>query len=799
MSIRSRAAFSAIAPLFVLASAWAQAPNVRRPASANGPVTGIFAQNRYAVFLSGQPVSAQYATRETMLSTDAVNYRARLELAQANVRRELQARGARVVGSVSTLLNAVFVVATPESVADLQSIPGVVGVRQMRRGQKSLNKAVPLMNGSTAWSVTAIGGQGSAGKGMKIGILDTGIDQTHPAFVDSSLPLPSGSYPKCTAGHPEDCAYTSNKVIVARSYVRQIAASAACQQETLRGCAMPVDSTPNPATSQPDDYSPRDRDGHGTAVASAAAGNFTSVTATNGSANFTISGMAPKASLGSYKIYGSPGVNDFPPEDVWIQAVDDALNDGMDVVNLSSGVPSISGPLDVGAACGLAPGVPCDPLATAFEAAAQAGMVIVASAGNSGVGGAALTFYPVYNSISSPASAPSVIAVGASNNSHGFVPSVSVVTSSAPSSLKNIAARPSDSFVTNSSALQAFQAPLVDVAFVSGDSFACSALPANSMTGSFALVQRSSATGGCTFAAKGANVQAAGAIGMVLYQTADARTTWNGSGPNYIESVQNFNGPVVGISNADGVALKNYIDATALNAYAANNAVNPWPVVTIDLAGLEQNSLAPQNTLITFSSLGPALGGYPASCPTCGNTLIKPDIVAVGGSDPYTPPDANDFYLFNFSGMYMATEKFDPLGELYSSTGFAAADGTSFAAPLVAGAAALVRQAHLTSNFFTGQYIRSALINGSNATGVTTDDCALGLLPNYTACSGHNGWKQAGCARGGRRTAGCRQCRADPASGLSGHRLARGLEAGSHGARPLWRSQSTTSKARRWT
>ena len=61
-----------------------------------------------------------------------------------------------------------------------------------------------------------------------------------------------------------------------------------------------VGSSPNPAAdSRPDDYSARDRDGHGTAVASCAAGNVNT-------GLVTFSGFAPKAWLGNYKIYGSP-------------------------------------------------------------------------------------------------------------------------------------------------------------------------------------------------------------------------------------------------------------------------------------------------------------------------------------------------------------------------------------------------------------------------------------------------------------------------------------------------------------
>jgi minor extracellular serine protease Vpr len=75
--------------------------------------------------------------------------------------------------------------------------------------------------------------------------------------------------------------------------------------------------------------------------------------------------------------------------------------------------------------------------------------------------------------------------------------------------------------------------------------------------------------------------------------------------------------------------------------------------------------------------------------------------VATGGFDGNIASFAN-------SGMYLATQSYDPAGELYSPSGYTAADGTSFAAPLVAGAAALVKQAHPS---FTAAQIRSALIN----------------------------------------------------------------------------------------
>ncbi|MGH7486851.1 MAG: S8 family serine peptidase, partial [bacterium] len=306
------------------------------------PSFAQYAPNRYAVFLADPPLAQRFQAREQLRSPAAAAYRQSLAARHTEVVRELQSRNIEVVGQTSTLLNAIFVVVPASRVAELESISGVAGVRPMRRGKRQLNRATQLLNAPAAWNL--LGGEANAGQGMKIAILDTGIDQTHPAFQDS-LPMPAG-FPICTSGHKEDCAYTSNKVIVARSYVRQIAAG--------------TNASNRAADSKPDDYSPRDRDGHGTAVASCAA-------ADENTGTVTFTGMAPKAYLGNYKIYGSDGVNDYPPEDVWIQAIEDALNDGMDVANLSSGLPALSGALDKGSACGIAAGVPCDPLATAFE------------------------------------------------------------------------------------------------------------------------------------------------------------------------------------------------------------------------------------------------------------------------------------------------------------------------------------------------------------------------------------------------------------------------------------------------
>ena len=198
--------------------------------------------------------------------------------------------------------------------------------------------------------------------------------------------------------------------------------------------------------------------------------------------------------------------------------------------------------------------------------------------------------------------------------------------------------------------------PLRDVAALGNDGLACSALPAHSLDGAFALVQR----GTCPFAAKVANAQSAGASGAIFYM-ADQSALISPGG------LSSFAIPAVMISNAAGLALKDYVQT------------NPGGAVTIDPNGAEQDAQG-YDQLAAFSSLGPATGA----------SAVKPELVAPGTS------------------IYMAAESDDPLGIIYSSNRFAAANGTSFSAPIVAGAAALVKQSHPD---FQAADIRSALVN----------------------------------------------------------------------------------------
>jgi uncharacterized protein (TIGR03437 family) len=420
-------------------------------------------------------------------------------------------------------------------------------------------------------------------------------------------------------------------VIVARSYVGLLAAG----------------SDPNnPALdSRPDDLSPRDHVGHGTANAMIAAGRPN--TSPDG---ISITGIAPKAFLGNYKIYGSPGVNDYTFGSAMLAALEDAFLDGMDIVSMSSGSSGLYGPLDRGAACGsIDPTFVCDIRADAVQKAVANGMAVVVSAGND----ADLGFnYPMYNIISTPATAPSAITVGASTNSHVFFNSLRLPGGDVPQNLQRLNALLGDGAIPASGVT----GPLRDVAAIDGNGLACTTLTAGSLNGALALILR----GTCTFAEKVLNAQAAGAVGVVIYLDNAADTLFPPSGLTATSI------PAVMIDNASGVALKSF-----LVGHADHTAM-------IDPLLAAQDATPDQ--IATFSSRGPTIGDY----------SIKPELVAVG------------------TDVFTATQSYDPNSDMWNPVGYGAYSGTSFSTPMVAGAAALVRQ---NTAGLTPADIKSALVN----------------------------------------------------------------------------------------
>lgn len=571
--------------------------------------------DRYALILEEPPLAEQVASGKVLNREAAANRFQRIVTAQSSLRQALAEFQVPVTGSTQTLLNGVYVRAEADQVEKLGQLPGVVRVERLRPWKRHMDRAVELVNAVNAWNSSLIGGIDNAGAGVKIAILDTGIDPTHPAFQDSSLQPPAG-YPRCTGA---ECDYTNSKIIAARSYVQMLVLGE------------------QPEFSRPDDLSPRDRVGHGTATAMIAAGARTTGPAA------TVSGIAPKAFLGNYKIFGSPGVNDVTFDDVIFQALEDALNDGMDIAVLAVGSPALWGPDDQGPTCSLTGTEPCDLRVEAVRNVIAAGLTVVVSAGNDG--DLAVKF-PALNTIHTPGTAPAAITVGATTNSHIFVASVRTTGLTRIPALFGDGPTPGEPFT----------APLRDVAATEPNGTACQPVGADTLAGAIALIDR----GDCAFATKVNHAQQAGAVGAVIVQN---------QGSDFIFPMTGLTEtgiPAVMIGSTDGQALRNFLES------------NPDRPVTLDprLEALD----AEFDTVAFFSSRGPGIG----------DDHIKPDLAAVG------------------TDLYVATQDFDPNGEMWAPNRYTAAQGTSFAAPMVAGAVALVKQ---VNPGFSPAKLKSAVVN----------------------------------------------------------------------------------------
>lgn len=508
--------------------------------------------------------------------------RAEIRAEHERAERHLRARRARVLARVDTVLNA-LVVEAPEAEA-LRTAPGVRRVTPVRVYELFLNRALVNHKAAEAWDLS--GGVDNAGRGVKIAILDTGIDPRHPGFQPpEDWTMPEG-FPRVSEPQEENLALTNAKIIVARSF---------------------------------DGQSARDRNGHGTAVAMVAAG------VRHESPRGPISGMAPAAWLGVYRV-SSPD-DGLIYSDVALQALDWAVKDGMDVVNMSFGSVGADSSED-------------DPLAEAVRNAVEAGIVVVNAAGN--------TAGPM--TVDDTAANERVLGVGSNNAAPADVTQV------VPSRGLPMPAAASSNVIS----LDPIMAPLVDAARF-GDPLGCREFPENALQGVIPLIER----GECFFSVKLANAARAGAPAAIVYNSANPP---NGDPESLVVMNVDDNPTIPGlfIRRSDGLTLKEW-----LPVFEDLQVTLRFP-----------NPEAVPNAISGFSSRGPSV-----------DLRIKPDLLATG-SPVYTAA------VMDERG---ACDICDP-------SGYASLSGTSFSAPLVAGAAAVLRAAR--PGLSPDEY-RSLLVNAA--------------------------------------------------------------------------------------
>ena len=251
----------------------------------------------------------------------------------------------------TTALSGVGVHLTGEQAAQLARSADVLGVTPAETLQPTTSESPEFLGLTGPNGVWAQQG-GLQGEGVVVGVIDSGISYHNPSFSPEGIQAPPADWKgacKTEAAQDFPADACNNKLIGARFYVDGFGRSRIADHESL---------------------SPLDVGGHGSHTASTAAGNSGVKAMVNGQEHGVISGMAPKAHVAAYKVCwdekdGDGGCNTMDS----VKAIDDAVADGVDVINYSiSGTSSNY----------------VDPVEIAFMNAAAHGIFVAASSGNSG-------------------------------------------------------------------------------------------------------------------------------------------------------------------------------------------------------------------------------------------------------------------------------------------------------------------------------------------------------------------------------------------------------------------------------
>jgi minor extracellular serine protease Vpr len=397
---------------------------------------------------------------------------------------------------------------------------------------------------------------GYTGAGVKVAVMDTGVDVDHPDLGGDGTP-DGGPFPNSRILKGYD--------LVGDDY----------NADSTSASFQPI---PHP------DANPDDCNGHGTHVAGIVG------------ANGAVKGVAPGVTFGAYRVFGCEGST---TDDVMIAAMERILADGMNVLNMS-----------IGDAFNNWPG---SPTAAASDALVDAGIVVVASIGNSQAPPNTMGLYAA----GAPGVGSKVIGTASYDNSHVALNTFTVTPAGLTIGYGNAAAAPP--------APLSGSLPLAKTGTPTTTNDACTvAGPLPNLTGKAVLIRR----GTCGFYEKSRRAQLAGAAAVVLYNNAAGRFS-----PTVAVSTgadgQPVTIPVVAVSNTEGAAINNAIasGAQTLN-WQATTGTFPNPT-----GGL----------LSSFTSYGVAA-----------DLSLKPDIGAPGGLIRSTYPLEDGGYA-TISGTSMAS------------------------------------------------------------------------------------------------------------------------------------------------
>ncbi|MFV8782892.1 S8 family serine peptidase [Microbulbifer sp. SA54] len=405
---------------------------------------------------------------------------------------------------------------------------------------------------------------GATGEDVVVGIIDTGIHPEHPSLEDTrtpkrgnrGLPILYGPAPESFTG--TGCDFGNTEVNAADLPFQ-------CNNKLLKAQAFSEGFLSRTTLADYEFLSARDADGHGTHTATTAAGNYGVEGTVGGEATGTLSGVAPRARVAVYKVCwdsANPDDSGCPSSDS-MKAIDQAVADGVDVINFSVGGSSTSfnGPDDI-----------------AFLFAADAGVFVAVSAGNSG---------PGKETIGTPSGVPWVTSVGATEDNASFATGLQV---SAPSELAGTL----EGLEGSGPVRLADAGTITGSVVVAEPLHGCEPL-ANSaeMEGNIALIIR----GACAFTDKYINAAAAGARAIVVYN--------DGTGPDRMDPITMS----VGEATIPGIMIRHPDGAKLAASGSGEGMLSPEIQISRD------------NRIAGFSSRGANLGAP---------DIIKPDIAAPG-------------------------------------------------------------------------------------------------------------------------------------------------------------------------
>lgn len=578
------------------------------------------------VQLKADPVAVVQGNAQRELSRSEKNQiKSNLRTQQNALSPRIRALDGEILGSFQVVYNGIKVRIDRNKTAALRLLPGVISVRPVEIMEREHTNSVPLIDTPAVWN----GVPGFRGEGIKIAVIDTGIDFTHANFGG---PGTQAAFAAADAvdEDPADPALFGPAAPKVKGGI------------DLAGDAYTGGNSPQP------DPNPLDCNGHGTHVAGSATGfgvlgDGSTYPGPYDAATFSTffrigPGVAPMADLYSVRVFGCTGSTGLV-----VDALEWAVDNDMDVVNMSLG--SSFGTADSSSS-------------EAASNAAKAGVVVVASAGNSGAN---------QYITGSPGASTRTISVAANDAIPSFPGAIVALSTAAPSFT---------AINANGATLPAgpLTVAVLRTSYPAGPvSLGCDPAEYTGFPGGVAGKLVVTLRGTCARVARAIFGEQAGAAAVAMIND-----VVNGN------TLPPFEGQIT--SNPDtGVPFTVTIPFLGVRGVlGAAASIDPDNLVAADggTATLTATTIANTNFtgFASFSSGGPRNG----------DSWLKPDITAPGVS--------------------VAS------AAVGSGNGAARFSGTSMASPHVAGVAALVRQAH--PDWTTVDDLKASIVNTGNPAGI---------------------------------------------------------------------------------